>query len=176
MSDFAAADRPPPAGGRCQAQAGHTRGAVYWHFANKLEVFEAVMKRVESPFISQLDQIASSNSDQPLQALRPVNVCFRAYSESGNRRRASSSSQRAASANSLRAKARELRYALPGVSAGPPIQVVIPPSQTDCKPALSSLSYSHRSLARRHEITPFQFGMRRDAVSSKETVRRRKER
>src|SRR5688572_26225351 len=56
------------------AQAGHTRGAVYWHFANKLEVFEAVMERVESPFISQLDQIASSNSDQPLQRLRQFHI------------------------------------------------------------------------------------------------------
>ncbi|MFC4314163.1 TetR family transcriptional regulator [Steroidobacter flavus] len=56
------------------AQAGHTRGAVYWHFANKLEVFEGVMERVESPFISQLDKIASSNGDQPLQALRQFHV------------------------------------------------------------------------------------------------------
>jgi len=56
------------------AQAGHTRGAVYWHFANKLEVFEAVMERVESPFISQLDQIASSNSDRPLETLRQFHI------------------------------------------------------------------------------------------------------
>jgi len=56
------------------AQAGHTRGAVYWHFANKLEVFEAVMERVESPFISQLDQIASSKNDQPLPTLRQFYV------------------------------------------------------------------------------------------------------
>jgi TetR/AcrR family acrAB operon transcriptional repressor len=56
------------------AQAGHTRGAVYWHFANKLEVFEGVMERVESPFISQLDKIASSNNDQPLQTLRQFHI------------------------------------------------------------------------------------------------------
>ncbi len=56
------------------AQAGHTRGAVYWHFANKLEVFEGVMERVESPFITQLDQIASSNGDQPLQTLRQFHI------------------------------------------------------------------------------------------------------
>jgi hypothetical protein len=71
-----------------------------------------------------------------------VNLCVRAYSESGNRCRASPSSQRATSANSLRAKVRELRHALPVVSAGPPTQTVIPPSQSDCKPALISLSYS----------------------------------
>jgi hypothetical protein len=39
---------------------------------------------------------------------------------------------------------------------------VIPPSQSDCKPALIPLSYS-RSITcpRRHETIPFLFGMRR---------------
>lgn len=46
------------------------------------------------------------------------------------------------SASSVRVKVRELRHALPGVSAGPPIQTVMPPSQSNCKPVLISLSYS----------------------------------
>lgn len=52
------------------ARAGHTRGAVYWHFKNKLEVFEAVMERVESPFLHELDQIAPAINTEPLLALR----------------------------------------------------------------------------------------------------------
>lgn len=52
------------------ARAGHTRGAVYWHFSNKLEVFEAVMQRVESPFLHELDQITATIHTDPLSALR----------------------------------------------------------------------------------------------------------
>ena len=52
------------------ARAGHTRGAVYWHFANKLEVFEAVMERVESPLLHELDQITTAVDTDLLGALR----------------------------------------------------------------------------------------------------------
>jgi len=52
------------------ARAGHTRGAVYWHFKNKLEVFEAVMERVESPLFQELAQVASPTNVAPLETLR----------------------------------------------------------------------------------------------------------
>lgn len=51
------------------SRAGHTRGAVYWHFQNKLEVFEAVMERVEMPIFNELEQIASPDNPHPLRAL-----------------------------------------------------------------------------------------------------------
>jgi TetR/AcrR family transcriptional regulator, acrAB operon repressor len=51
-------------------RAGYTRGAVYWHFKNKLEVLEAVMERVELPIFSGLDEMASAANEQPLNAVR----------------------------------------------------------------------------------------------------------
>jgi TetR/AcrR family acrAB operon transcriptional repressor len=49
--------------------AGYTRGAVYWHFKNKLDVLEALMERVELPIFAGLDALPKSQ-DQPLRALR----------------------------------------------------------------------------------------------------------
>ncbi|HEX7115817.1 MAG TPA: TetR family transcriptional regulator [Steroidobacter sp.] len=51
------------------ARAGHTRGAVYWHFKNKLEVLHAVMDRVEVPIFTGLEQLAAEK-ERPLLALR----------------------------------------------------------------------------------------------------------
>jgi TetR/AcrR family transcriptional regulator, acrAB operon repressor len=52
------------------SRAGYTRGAVYWHFKNKLEVLEAVMDRVTLPVFSRLNDMASAATDQPLLQLR----------------------------------------------------------------------------------------------------------
>lgn len=52
------------------ARAGYTRGAVYWHFKNKLEVLEAVIERIELPIFSGLDEMAAPTNEQPLRALR----------------------------------------------------------------------------------------------------------
>ncbi len=51
------------------ARAGHTRGAVYWHFKNKLEVLQAVIDRVTVPLFSGLEAMARE-TEQPLAALR----------------------------------------------------------------------------------------------------------
>lgn len=52
------------------ARAGCTRGAVYWHFKNKLEVLDVVMDRIEQPLISGLEQLDLASHDQPIHALR----------------------------------------------------------------------------------------------------------
>lgn len=52
------------------ARAGYSRGAVYWHFKNKLEVLDAVMDRVELPIFSGLQQVALAGSDWPMRELR----------------------------------------------------------------------------------------------------------
>ncbi len=51
------------------AQAGYTRGAVYWHFENKLEVLEAVIDRIVLPIFAKLETIGQ-RVDRPLPALR----------------------------------------------------------------------------------------------------------
>lgn len=51
------------------AHAGYTRGAVYWHFENKLEVLEAVLDRVVLPIFAKLETI-DRIVDRPLLAVR----------------------------------------------------------------------------------------------------------
>jgi TetR/AcrR family acrAB operon transcriptional repressor len=52
-------------------EAGLTRGAVYWHFKNKAEVFRAVLDRVRLPFeefIEELDE--PDRKENPARAMR----------------------------------------------------------------------------------------------------------
>lgn len=48
--------------------ASLTRGAIYWHFANKGELFEEMLNRIELP----IDQLRADvvSKDNPLQALQ----------------------------------------------------------------------------------------------------------
>jgi TetR/AcrR family transcriptional regulator, acrAB operon repressor len=55
---------------RIASRAGYSRGAVYWHFKNKLEVFDAVMHRIEEPMFVGLEQVALAVNDRPLRAFR----------------------------------------------------------------------------------------------------------
>ncbi|MBL8468530.1 TetR family transcriptional regulator [Methyloversatilis discipulorum] len=50
--------------------AGHTRGAVYWHFENKADIFEAVCERVSTPMQAMLSDLAADPGDDPLGYLR----------------------------------------------------------------------------------------------------------
>ena len=50
-----------------------TRGAVYWHFRDKIEVFDGMMSRVFLPQEEILERLASGNSRHPLQDLK--NAC-----------------------------------------------------------------------------------------------------
>jgi TetR/AcrR family acrAB operon transcriptional repressor len=49
--------------------AGTTRGAIYWHFADKADLFNAMMDRVALPMQSALAQVDDAAAD-PLPALR----------------------------------------------------------------------------------------------------------
>ena len=51
-------------------RAGYSRGAVYWHFKNKLEVLDAVLHRIEVPIFAGLEQVAQTEHERPLQAFR----------------------------------------------------------------------------------------------------------
>jgi AcrR family transcriptional regulator len=49
-------------------QAGMTRGAVYWHFKNKMEIFDAMHQRVKLPMDAMFEQV--SKDECPIYALR----------------------------------------------------------------------------------------------------------
>lgn len=55
-------------------KADVTRGAVYWHFKNKREIFEALHDDLHTPFLQEvLDNIEKSH-DSPLQQLESLCV------------------------------------------------------------------------------------------------------
>ena len=51
------------------AQAGTTRGAIYWHFKDKADLFNAMMERVTLP-LGQVLQAADLTSADPAGCLR----------------------------------------------------------------------------------------------------------
>ncbi|MBS9404498.1 TetR family transcriptional regulator [Halomonas sp. TRM85114] len=51
--------------------AGMTRGAIYWHFRNKADLFHALLERVRMPFQELIDEIEDPVVlDSPLDAIR----------------------------------------------------------------------------------------------------------
>ena len=49
--------------------AGVTRGAIYWHFRNKVELFEAMCARVRGPIRELIEKTADKNTEDPLEQL-----------------------------------------------------------------------------------------------------------
>lgn len=56
--------------GDIAAAAGTTRGAIYWHFQDKADLFNAMMQRVALPMEEALDAAAAPGRADPLPALR----------------------------------------------------------------------------------------------------------
>jgi TetR/AcrR family acrAB operon transcriptional repressor len=50
--------------------AGTTRGAIYWHFRDKADLFNAMMDRVVMPLQSALDSVQRCDGEDPLPGLR----------------------------------------------------------------------------------------------------------
>ncbi len=52
--------------------AGVTRGAVYWHFKNKLDIFQALHDQLYKPFSEMILQGFEKNKDCPLKELKEI--------------------------------------------------------------------------------------------------------
>ena len=50
--------------------AGTTRGAIYWHFKDKADLFNAMMDRVAMPLQQALSLVDAADEDDPLPALK----------------------------------------------------------------------------------------------------------
>lgn len=52
--------------------AGVTRGAIYWHFRSKAELFKAMVERVELPMDAALEALADAGQADPLGSARDL--------------------------------------------------------------------------------------------------------
>jgi AcrR family transcriptional regulator len=62
-----------------------TRGAVYWHFHDKIELLDAMMSRVFLPQEEILDRLTANSSEHPLQDLKEA--CMGALRSMGKDKR-----------------------------------------------------------------------------------------
>jgi TetR/AcrR family acrAB operon transcriptional repressor len=56
--------------------AGVTRGAIYWHFRNKADLFDAMIQRVFDPLESKLAELQAHTNENPVDMLRAIAVYF----------------------------------------------------------------------------------------------------
>jgi len=54
--------------------AGVTRGAIYWHFKDKADLFQALVKRVEMPMNAAMEEMDRTSAADPLGAVRQLAI------------------------------------------------------------------------------------------------------
>lgn len=67
--------------------AGMTRGAIYWHFKDKNDLFQAMCDRAFLPMEVLLNEVTSSCQEDPLMELRRLNLHFLKQVASNDRQR-----------------------------------------------------------------------------------------
>ena len=55
--------------------AGVTRGAIYWHFANKSDLYDAMIQRVFGSLESKLAEFEAENDENPVELIRKL-ACY----------------------------------------------------------------------------------------------------
>lgn len=70
--------------------AGVTRGAIYWHFKNKADLFDALMQRIKLPMEEMVARASDSDINDPLASVRncALTVLERVTSDAQTRRMA----------------------------------------------------------------------------------------
>ncbi len=58
------------------AAAGVTRGAIYWHFANKVDLFDAMIQRVFGLMEAKLSELQADTHENPVDLLRKLAFYF----------------------------------------------------------------------------------------------------
>jgi TetR/AcrR family transcriptional regulator, acrAB operon repressor len=56
--------------------AGVTRGAIYWHFANKADLFDAMVQRVFDPLEAKLVELQTGHDENPIDPIRSLTLYF----------------------------------------------------------------------------------------------------
>lgn len=56
--------------------AGVTRGAIYWHFDNKVALFDALLQRVFGPLEAKLAELQAGAGADPVEMLRAIALHF----------------------------------------------------------------------------------------------------